>query len=57
EEFYQVPGSSVGRGPGTGLGLPYARRLVLLLGGSLHLASEPGKGSVFTVALPLRNGA
>ncbi|MDP9798810.1 signal transduction histidine kinase [Catenuloplanes nepalensis] len=53
EEFYQVPGSSSGR-TGTGLGLPYAQRLVTLLGGSLHLASEPGKGSVFTVVLPSR---
>jgi signal transduction histidine kinase len=51
EEFYQVPGSSVGR-TGTGLGLPYARRLVTLLGGSLRLVSEPGTGSVFTVVLP-----
>ncbi|WP_033339293.1 sensor histidine kinase [Catenuloplanes japonicus] len=53
EEFYQVPGSSVGR-TGTGLGLPYARRLVTLLGGTLGLASEPGTGSVFTVVLPRR---
>ncbi|WP_310376689.1 HAMP domain-containing sensor histidine kinase [Catenuloplanes atrovinosus] len=53
EEFYQVPGSSTGR-TGTGLGLPYAQRLVTLLGGSLRLSSEPGKGSVFTVVLPRR---
>ncbi|MFI5839529.1 sensor histidine kinase [Catenuloplanes sp. NPDC051500] len=53
EEFYQVPGSSTGR-TGTGLGLPYARRLVTLLGGFLRMASEPGKGSVFTVVLPRR---
>ncbi|NLU80157.1 sensor histidine kinase [Micromonospora sp. HNM0581] len=50
EEFYQVPGSS--RVGGTGLGLPYARRLVNLLGGTLELASEPGLGSTFTVWLP-----
>ncbi|GIF77279.1 sensor histidine kinase [Asanoa siamensis] len=52
EEFYQVPGRSPTGAPGTGLGLPYARRLVTLLGGTLTVASEPGAGSTFTVRLP-----
>lgn len=49
EEFYQVPG--VRRG-GTGLGLPYARRLARLLGGDLSLSSEPGVGTTVTLTLP-----
>jgi signal transduction histidine kinase len=53
EEFYQVPGPSQARVAGTGLGLPYARRLAQVLGGSLRVASTPGQGSAFTVDLPL----
>jgi signal transduction histidine kinase len=53
EEFYQVPGSRALSGTGTGLGLPYARRLVAILGGAMRVASEPGKGSTFTVVLPV----
>ncbi|MEV1288222.1 sensor histidine kinase [Micromonospora sp. NPDC049679] len=54
EEFYQVPGSASARGTGTGLGLPYARRLVTLLGGSMTMTSEPGQGTTFIVDLPVR---
>ncbi len=53
EEFYQVRGPAQRGVPGTGLGLPYARRLVTLLGGDLSLVSAPGEGSTFTVTLPL----
>jgi signal transduction histidine kinase len=52
EEFYQVPGSEPLSGSGTGLGLPYARRLVALLGGALRVSSSAGRGSTFTVRLP-----
>jgi signal transduction histidine kinase len=53
EEFYQVPGSKALNGKGTGLGLPYARRLAGLLGGALRVESTVGEGSTFTVRLPI----
>nr|BFE58612.1 ATP-binding protein [Dactylosporangium thailandense] len=52
EEFHQVRGAR--QAGGTGLGLPYARRLAALLGGALTMVSEPGEGSTFTLSLPLR---
>jgi signal transduction histidine kinase len=53
EEFFQVPGSRALSGKGTGLGLPYARRLVGILGGAMRVSSAPGSGSTFTVCLPV----
>ncbi|MFJ6698043.1 ATP-binding protein [Streptomyces sp. NPDC091272] len=52
EEFYQVRGPHQRGRSGTGLGLPYARKLTELLGGRLSLSSDQGKGTRVTVELP-----
>jgi len=53
DNFYQVQGGLVSKTPGTGLGLPIARRLVELHGGTLWVESEgEGKGCRFSFSLP-----
>jgi signal transduction histidine kinase len=53
EAFGQVDGSLERRHEGAGLGLPLARRLTELHGGTLTIASAKGRGTTVTVALPL----
>jgi signal transduction histidine kinase len=53
DEFRQVDASTQREHGGTGLGLSIVRRLCRAMGGDVKVSSELGKGSVFTVMLPL----
>jgi signal transduction histidine kinase len=57
EDFSQVKSQLQKRLRGTGLGLALSKHLAQLLGGSVALSSEPGKGSIFSVTIPVQVGA
>lgn len=57
EEFYQIGNPERDRTKGLGLGLAIVRRIAKLLGSDVDLQSEPGKGSTFSLRLPVAHGA
>lgn len=57
DRYYQADNSAARRSEGTGIGLALVKELVELLGGSIGVESEPGRGATFTLTLPVRREA
>jgi signal transduction histidine kinase len=57
ERFYRVDNLLTRRTAGSGLGLAIARRIVEAHGGRIHVRSELGKGSCFSIHLPISRPA
>jgi adenylate cyclase len=53
QDFTQADSLTARRYGGTGLGLAISRKLARMMGGDVTVASEAGKGSIFTVRLPV----
>ena len=53
EKFYRVPNNMVKQPRGSGLGLTLTKHIIEAHRGTIEADSEPGKGSTFTIRLPL----
>lgn len=52
DKFNQIPNDLSGNRGGSGLGLYWVKKIIDLHQGTIHVSSQPGKGSVFTVSIP-----
>jgi PAS domain S-box-containing protein len=55
EKYHQIDPSSESERRGTGLGLPICKSIIEQHGGTIHVASEPAKGSRFWFRIPVRH--
>ena len=56
EAFSQEDATSTNRYGGSGLGMAITKNIVDMMGGEIHVESEKGLGSIFTVTVPLKRG-